>query len=248
MAATPDGEVFAASLPFRPGSINLSDRKHIRDAISTRDFSVGEYIKGRVSNTLSLNFTYPVLDAHRKLIAIVIAGFNLNEYARFVSKVNLPDGYAVTITDWKGVCLFRVPAHDAAGPGKPLSREVFELISGTPDQGVFSRVARDGVDRVYAFRQLRLAEDSPPYLYMLAGIPKDRILHKANARMFRDLSILGIAAAIAMALAWMFGNRALIRPLNRLVASAHRFGKGEMAARTGLPHTSDELGRLAEIL
>jgi PAS domain S-box-containing protein len=245
LATTPDGEVFAASTPFKAGSINLSDRKHIRDVISTRDFSVGEYIKGRVSNMLSLNFTYPVLNARKKLIAIVIAGFNLNEYARFVSKVNLPDGYVVTITDWKGVRLFRLPAHDATGPGRPLPREAFTLISGTRDQGFFSGVSEDGVNRVYAFRQLHLAEDLPPYLYMLVGIPRDSILHNANARMFRDLSILGIAAVIAMALAWMFGNIVFVRPLNRLVVAAHRFGKGEMAARTGLPHTSDELGLLA---
>jgi len=47
-AVTPDGNMFAASLPFPPGSVNLADRKHIRDAIKTRDFSAGEYIAGRV--------------------------------------------------------------------------------------------------------------------------------------------------------------------------------------------------------
>ncbi len=86
----------------------------------------------------------------------------------------------------------------------------------------------------------------PPYLYMLVGISKERILHKADAQMFRNLSILGFAAFIAMALAWMFGNVAFIRPLSRLFTAAHRFGEGEMAARTGLPHASDELGRLAK--
>ncbi len=135
LAATPDGKVFAASMPLKPRGINLSDRKHIKDAISTHAFSVGEYIKGRVSNMLSLNFTYPVLDARKKLIAIVVAGFNLNEYVHFVSKVNPSDGYAVAITDWKGVRLFRLPEHSAAGPGKPIPREVFALISGTRARG-----------------------------------------------------------------------------------------------------------------
>ena len=47
-AVTPDGNLFASSEPFQPG-INLSDRKHIQDAIRTLDFSAGEYIVGRVS-------------------------------------------------------------------------------------------------------------------------------------------------------------------------------------------------------
>ncbi|HUJ70027.1 MAG TPA: hypothetical protein VLW86_10925, partial [Syntrophorhabdales bacterium] len=49
LGVTPDGRVFAASKPFQPGT-DLSDRKHVRDAIRTFDFSVGEYIVGRVSN------------------------------------------------------------------------------------------------------------------------------------------------------------------------------------------------------
>ena len=68
-AVTPDGNLFASSEPFQPG-LNLSDRKHIRDAIRTLDFSVGEYIVGRVSKVNSLNFTFPVLDAQKKLVAI----------------------------------------------------------------------------------------------------------------------------------------------------------------------------------
>jgi hypothetical protein len=92
LAVTPDGNVFAASTPFNPGSINLSDRKHVKDAIRTRDFSVGEYIVGRISNVRSLNYTYPAFDTKGNLVAIVIVGFNLDEYTRFISKVHPADG------------------------------------------------------------------------------------------------------------------------------------------------------------
>lgn len=91
-AATPDGNMFAASAPFTPGSVNLLDRKHIRDAIRTRDFSAGEYIVGKVSRVPSINFTYPVLDKNGKLIAITIAGLKLDKYKEFMAQVNLPEG------------------------------------------------------------------------------------------------------------------------------------------------------------
>jgi len=85
--ATPDGNMVASSLPFTPGSVNLSDRRHIREAIRTLDFSVGEYIMGRVSKVSSINFTHPVIDKNGKLVAIIIAGFNLNEYERYIPGV-----------------------------------------------------------------------------------------------------------------------------------------------------------------
>lgn len=245
-AATPDGNMFAASAPFKPGSVDLSDRKHIKDAIKTLDFSAGEYIIGRVSKVQSINYTYPVLDPNKKLIAIVIAGFRLDEYARFMTKVNLPEGSSMTITDHKGVRLYRLPENDATAPGKPIPREAFKRMSGDLDQGLFEKTDEDGIYRIYTFRQLRLRENSSPYLYMIIGIAKDKILHKANLQMLSNLLTLGIAAFITMFLAWVFGNFVLIKPISHLTAAVQRFGSGEMGARTDLPHTPDELGQLAK--
>ena len=103
----------------------------------------------------------------------------------------------------------------------------------------------DGITRINAFKQLRLKKDLPPYLYITVGLPKDRILHAANLDMLRNLAILGITVLLALSLAWVFGNLVIIQPINRLVAATQRFGQGEMEARTGLPHSPDELGRLA---
>jgi PAS domain S-box-containing protein len=245
LAVRPDGNVFAASTPFEPGT-NLSDRKHVKDAIRTLNFSVGEYIVGRVSNVRSLNFTYPVLDKRGKLVAVVIAGFNLNEYARFVSKANMPAGHSVVVADWRGIRLFRVPPRDSSPLGKAISEKAYKIVSGDREYGFFEGPSGEGVDRIYAFRQLRLREGSPPYLYVLVAMPKDKILHEAGIQMVRNLSILGIAAIVGLLVAWILGNFALIEPINRLVAAAQLFGKGEMGTRTGLSHGKDELGRLAE--
>ena len=244
-AATPDGKLFAASASFTPGSIDLSDRKHIRDAIRTLDFSAGESIVGKVSNVQSLNYTYPVLNANGDFVAIVIAGFKLDEYARFLESVNLPEGYAMTILDYRGMRLYRLPDNDAAVPGMQTAPETLELMSGDVDHGILERIGADGINRIYAFKRLHLSANSPPYLYMIIGLPKDKILHVANLHMFGNLSILGIAAICAMLLAWFFGNHVFVAPINQLVSAAQRFGKGELRSPKVLPHRSDELGQLA---
>ncbi len=84
-----------------------------------------------------------------------------------------------------------------------------------------------------------------PYFYIIVGLPKEPILHQANMNMLGNLAILGIATLVAMSLAWVFGNLVLINPINRLVAATQRFGMGKMDTRTNLPHSPDELGRLA---
>jgi PAS domain S-box-containing protein len=245
LAVAPDGNVFAASMPFNPGTINLADRKHVKDAMRTRDFSAGEYIVGRISNIKSLNYSYPAFDSKGNIVAIVIVGFSLDEYARFLSKVHPADGAAFAIADWKGVRLFRMPETPSATAGTPLPPELFPLLSGNSHYGSFDRVSQDGVARIYAFSQMRLKEDLPPYMYMLVGIPKDPIMRNANLRLLKNLSILGISAAFAVVAAWIFVGHILIDPMNRLVTATRLFGTGAMNVRTGVPHTSDELGQLA---
>jgi two-component system, cell cycle sensor histidine kinase and response regulator CckA len=244
-AVTPDGNMFAASIPFVPGTVNLSDRKHVEEAEETLDFSAGEFSVGRVSKVQSLNYAYPVLGADKVLIALITAGFRLEEFARFINDANLPEGSSVTIADHRGVRLFRFPENEATAPGKPIPEDAFKRVSAELDQGTFEKVSEDGTLRVYAFKQLRLRRHSPPYLFMIVGIPRDKILHEANMEMLRNLLFLGIAASAATCLAWIFGSFVFVRPINRLLSATQRFGKGELGTRTGLPHTLDELGRLA---
>ncbi|MEN6441459.1 MAG: response regulator [Syntrophobacter sp.] len=246
LAVAPDGDVLAASVPFERGSINLADRKHVRDAIRTLDFSAGEHIRGRVSSATSLNFSYPVLDDDNRLVAVIIAGISQEEYARYVSKAKIPQDSAVVVTDHKGIRLYRFPGKSDMASGIPIPGDIFKLVSGDLDEGIFETRAQDGIGRIYAFKQLRLTAGSDPYLYMLVGLGKDQILHDANILILWNLSILGIAAVVGILVAWFFGNLAFVKPLRQLVTVAKRFGGGELRARTGLPHTSDEIGLLAQ--
>ena len=241
---TPDGNMFANAAHVEPDSVNLSDRKYIKDAIKTLDFSPGEYIVGRVSNVPSINYGYPVLDAGKRLIAIVFAGFRLTEYDSFIKKANLPQDSAATIFDHQGLRLYRYPENDAAALGRRPKDGAAQIPD--MDEGTFERKSDDGIYRLFAFKRLRLTESSSPYLLIVSGVPQEEILEKANFAMACELLILGLAATIAACLAWFLGNVAFTRPINRLVSAVHRFGSGEMEARTGLPHTHDELGELAQ--
>lgn len=245
LAMTPDGYVFAAHTPLEPGKVNQSDRKYLQDAISSLDFSAGDYIIGRVSKTTSFNYSIPVLNANKKLVAVLTAGLNLHKFGQFISMANLPEGSVVFFTDYKGIRLYRLPENDATPIGKAISQRFFDTISGKAEEGFSDWKSPDGVIRIMAFKQLRLKENLPPYMYIIVGLPKELILQKANMDMLENLAILGFATLLAMSLAWVFGDLVLIKPINRLVAATQQFGMGKMDTRTGLPYSPDELGRLA---
>jgi hypothetical protein len=210
-AVTADGTVFAGSVPVE-GTVNLSDRKYIKDVIGSLGFSAGEYAVGRLSRTPSISYAHPVLDADGKLIAVVIAGFRLDAFDLFIS-ANLYKDYAVTITDREGIHLYRSPDHQ-----KPVSKDIFQRASGEPAQGIFEQTDGDGIERVYAFKQLRLTEGARPYLYMIVDIKRENILREVTFKMFRDLGLLLIAGLLALSLAWFYVHVALIAPIKHMVA------------------------------
>lgn len=244
--STPDGNLFSSSVPFNPGTVNLSDRKHIKDVITTHDFSAGEYIIGRVSGVQSINYTYPVLDIDKNLKAIVIASFRLSEYLRFITKLNLPEGSAITITDHRGIRLYRYPEKGDVLTGRPLPDEALKWVLGETSQGILELTGQDGVERIYAFKQLRLRENAPSYMHITVGLAKSVILQRANLEMLRSLFILGVLCLVALILAWFFGHNVFVKPINQLLVATVRLGGGDLGTRTGLPHTPDELGRLAQ--
>jgi signal transduction histidine kinase len=245
-AVTSEGNLITNAPPLETRSLNLLDRKHIKDAMATLDFSAGEYIVGRVTKVPSINYTYPILDPNKRLVGVLTAGFRLDQYARFIEKAGLPKDSAVAIADHRGVRLCRFPENEATAIGMRVSEFTFSSISGDREQGTYEKTSMDGIQRVYAFKQLRLREDFPPYLYVLVGIPKDRIAHQANMRTLKNLLELGLAAVLALSFSWFLGNATLVKPINKLVSATQRLGSGELGVRTGLSYTPDELGKLAK--
>jgi len=244
-ATTPDGNVFAASPTFTPGSINLADRKQIKDVIRTRDFSAGEYSKGRVSRLPTINFAYPVLDENGKLVVIVFAGFRLDQYRQFISRANLPKGSVIGISDYKNVTLYRFPESERLPPGTLVPFKNIKDILPDSSEGFRELVGRDNVYRIYVYKRLWLRKNEPPYLGIYVGVPKTIVTSQADIALIRNLILLGLAAFLAMAIAWIFGGIMIVKPLNTLTDKTRRLGDGQAVVLTQLPHTEDELGKLA---
>src|SRR5262249_40477183 len=100
-----------------------------------------------------------------------------------------------------------------------------------------------GVLRVYALARRQSQLTSEPLLGVLS-IPKTVLFADADRVLVQNLSWLGLAAAVALALGWFGSKLLIVRPLQALVSCTSRVAAGDFTVRTGLPHSHDELGRL----
>ena len=241
-----DGKVIA-SAKGRAG-IDLSDRKHFKDALLHNRFSVGEYIIPRIgSKEAAFPFAIPVRNDAGKPIAILATIIKLNNFSHYLDISEVPDGSFVAITDFMGIRLFYYPKNNDTNPlGEPIRRGNWEIARTSNGPKIFIKPGSDGKNRVFAFEPVSLPESDMPYLYVWSGIPEKLILAPANTVMMKSLLLLAVALFIALLVIHFIGKRAILTPLFNLVQLAGQLSKGNLAARCDSCVTVREFNELSE--
>ena len=239
-----DGTVLASGR--YSSATNLSDRKHVREAIANKSFAVGEYIISRVGETVpAFAFACPVLDRDDNLVAVLTIALKLARLSRYHDEAVLPEKSFIAVTDHNGVRLFYFPAQKGTNPvGKPIKTEHWEVARKSGGPGFSIGKGSDGLRRVIAFEPVRLTPGSSPYLYVWAGIPEANILGPANAALYRNLVLMFFSAAFAAIIACFIGKNSLITPIKDLVNFTGQLASGKFGKREPLPETPGELGVL----
>ena len=239
----PDGEMVASGRRIQP--FNNAHSRQFRQAVNTGRIAAGEYQMGRIHGQSSFQFAYPVNDQDGRLLGVLQAGFQLDIFTDLFRRAELPPQTVLAILDHQGRRLYRFPPTDDFPFGEKAPDHVWALLGGEQTQGAVTGPDGTGRHRLFAFQQLRLPGDSEPYMIFHVAILKAEALAASRYSLLRDLGLLGGAIAAALLIAWLFSGRLLLAPLAKLVRAAGRVGGGELAARSDLPHTPDELGQLA---
>jgi PAS domain S-box-containing protein len=241
-----NGDVVVSGKPFT--GANLADRKHFREALSRKDFAVGEYIVSRVGTRVpAFAYAYPVLDKKGMPIAVLTTVIKLDRFASFHDTSTLPVKSFIAVTDHKGIRLFYYSAREKTNPvGTPIKAGSWERARGKKDPGIFTGTGSDGVRRIFAFEPIRLAPGEKPYLYVWAAIPEEHILKPVNAALARNLLLMLLASLMSLFIIWTIGKKTLLLPIRNLVSMTRQFADGKLDVCDRSSCTSGELGMLTE--
>ena len=241
-----NGEVLASGKPLTV--TNFSDRKHVREVLGTKEFSIGEYIISRIGPaTPAFAFAYPVLDKNKQLKAVLTTAVKLGTFSDFHDISNLPDKSFVAVTDHKGIRLFYYPPKEDTNPvGKQIKKQSWEKASNAKGSGIFIGRGSDSVKRIFAFEQVRFKSKDTPYLYVWAAIPEAYVLGPANTALTRNLLLLISAAILSLFISWLVGKKTLLSPIQSLVNLTRRFAEGDLEARSEHNIMPNELGTLTK--
>lgn len=193
----------------------------VQRALDTREFAVGA-VPGQASR---IACAYPVVTATGAVSGLVVAVLPFDD--------GQPGDTELTLLDVTGNLL----AHGAAGAA-PLNGPLAASV------GLAEAPGLDGAPRIYAFRRLVLGGGEPLALLAISQ-SREAVLARGRQRLRRELLVLGGVSVLLLLGVSFVGHRLVVKPVEQLLDSASRLRDGDHAARTGMAHGDDELGRLA---
>ena len=238
-----DGNVICTAVPITD-QVYLGDRVYFRGAVETRDFAIGEYQVGRITDKATVNFGYPVVDDEDHVRAVVFAALDLDWLNDLARQAGLPPGTMLTVIDRNGTILSRYP-NEGEWVGKLMPEPlVLTAILAQRGNGTIDAPGTDGIPRLFSFAPFGGAVRSAD-AYVSVGIPAAVAFAGVNQILARNIAALGLVAGLALAAAWVGGNLFIVRQIRALVGATKRVAAGELGVRTGLPQGQGELSQLA---
>lgn len=236
--ASRDGIVTCNS-PAIPAPLDLSDRAHIRRALETRSFAIGDFVIGRSSGLPSVNVTLPLLDSNGEVKSVLVAGIDLGTLNREAAAFNLPEGSSITVIDAAGNILVQSPNAQAW-----VGRKAPALPSGRPEGHDKPRITQgtwlDTEPRVLASAPIEHGGAT-----IIVGIPEHVALADVEANVRRNLGFIGAFALMSMLLAWIGVRTLVVRPSRELLDTIARLGAGDLQVRARADLAPGEIGQLA---
>ncbi|MDX1493468.1 MAG: hypothetical protein R3253_05390 [Longimicrobiales bacterium] len=208
----PDGFVTCGSLAIDE-SLFVGDRYYHRAAMASGEFTVGEFVVGRLTGKPIVGLAKPVISGG-EITGVLAAYLDLDELANRIYGTDVPPRASLTVVDRRNTVMIRVPSGisalgtDTVGAPVPAS---FPVPTGNADGAyMLDGVDLDGVPKHFAVQPLA-AGGRRASAHLFIGMTEDSMLESIDVVGTRRLQILAVAALFMFALAWLFGHYTLLR-------------------------------------
>lgn len=233
------GEVVCSAAPIRQAA-SLQANVAFERALRSDEVEAGDYVVGFVGRPV-LHLARAIRGGAAVPCAVAFVAVELGWLDQLAEQANLPEDYSLVITDRSGHVLARSGAaagEFAAEHDRPVP--VLAEVLGRP-RGAVVEIGSPPISRYFVATPM----EGIPGVFVVAGLPFDRVQATANRAFYRTLVGLILVTIFAIASAILAAEFSVLRVLRALTRAVRRFGAGDLSARPPLPSSRGELRELA---
>ena len=231
-----DGDLLCSAHPA-PAAVTFAKNAAFQRALGSTATEVGEYTVGPVVPRPVLHVAYAVRDAAGAPREVVFVGLDLAWLDQLVAQADLPNDWALLISDQEGEVLGR-----SQGASWPAGRAFgsTELRLAVRD-GKPATVEVPGAGRLFV---LAVPMRGVPGVSVVATLPYAHVGAEANRAFYRTVAALGVLTLVTIACALFAAEISVLRVLRALARTARRLGEGDLAVRADASSSQGELADL----
>ena len=208
----------------------IADRMHVRAALESGGFTVGEFIRQRHNGKPAMPFGLPIRrnSADGPPIGVVTALIDLGWLERYLSEHPLPDNASLLVADGNGTVLAHVPA--STGIVGTVLPQRFRPLLDADAVGTAQMMGIDGVERVFAYVPLSAGVR---HIFVAIGIDHDAAMGSIDDALERSLIWIAATLVLGLLAAFLIARRHIHQPVTALIAATERWRSGDRSARVG---------------
>ena len=204
-----DGRIKCSTNPDSVG-IDMSDRPHIRAAMETREFTISDYIVGRVNRKPIFAAVFPTQAIDPTVQAVIMTSIDLQWVTGVIASLERRSGASVLLIDREGT----VVAGNAVGNdgiGKRINDTAFFKSLGGAEEGTVRGEGPDGIRRIYGYARVPLSDAR-----LVVGLNEAEVLHRTDREILLAYLQLGFFGLLVLLMAWFGGERLIVAPIRSL--------------------------------
>lgn len=236
LLADPAGNLVCAPSPVTR-QVNFNDRSYFKRVMASRNFSVGEYIVGRISGKRVLPVALPMLDQSGAVEKVIIAGRELDWLGSVLARQGFLSNARVTILDQKGVVLGQYPSLENSGERFFPDESVVEALRSR-SSGVVESTVDASDHRLIGFTRLNQVSGE---VFVLVSVSMDTAMLPVKELVSRENLFLALTMSVVLVTLWAGLGILILHPMDRLRAAIQRASHGDLSVRLGNMGLSSEM-------
>ena len=236
LLADPAGNLVCAPSPVTR-QVNFADRSYFKRVMASKNFSVGEYIVGRISGKRVLPVALPMLDQSGAVEKVIIAGRELDWLGSVLARQGFLSNAKVTILDQKGVVLGQYPSLNNSSEGSFPDESVVESLRSR-SSGVVESTIDASDHRLIGFTRLNQVSGE---VFVLVSVSMDAAMLPVKELVSREKLFLALTMSVVLVTLWAGLGILILHPMDRLRAAIQRASRGDLSVRLGNIGLSSEI-------